>query len=113
MLKNDVVFIYHSSIKEPAVVGVGKVVREAYPDPTQFDPKSPYFDESSPAENPRWSAVDVQYVRTLEKPIGLSQIKKNASLRSMPVAEKGSRLSVLTVTSRHAKLLLGNKQEFE
>ena len=106
MKKGDIVFIHHSSIKEPAIVGVGKIVETAYPDPSQFDPKSQYFDETSSAHTPRWSAVDVQYVRTLEYPYTLSYIKHHPTLRHMQVALRGSRLSVMTVSARHAKLIL-------
>ncbi|MGD2018758.1 MAG: EVE domain-containing protein, partial [Planctomycetota bacterium] len=60
MKVGDLVLYYHSNTKPPGVVGVARVVREGYPDPTQFDPKDSHFDPKSDPENPRWYVVDIQ-----------------------------------------------------
>jgi predicted RNA-binding protein with PUA-like domain len=61
MKNGDRVLFYHSSVKPPTVVGIAEVCREAYVDPTQFDPKSPYHDEHSKVDKPRWDRVDVKF----------------------------------------------------
>jgi predicted RNA-binding protein with PUA-like domain len=95
----DLVLIYHSSCAVPAVAGIAKVARAAYPDPTQFDRKSDYYDPKSPKEDPRWTAVEVQYVRKLKRPVPLEQLKRHAAeLGDFALLHRGNRLSVLPVT---------------
>ncbi|NIA26453.1 MAG: EVE domain-containing protein, partial [Desulfobulbaceae bacterium] len=93
----DSVFFYHSSCKEPGVVGIAKVVSEPYPDPTQFDPKSNYFDPRSDKDNPRWILVDVEFVRKLTRPITLAEIKAEPALEDMILTRRGNRLSIMPV----------------
>ena len=69
--KGDRAFFYHSSCKEPGIVGMVEVVSTAYPDSTAFDPESPYFDPKSDPQRPRWYAVDVKSVRALRPMISL------------------------------------------
>ena len=95
--KNDLVLIYHSSCKLIGVAGIARIVREAYADPSQFDPLSTYFDEKSSAQNPRWVAVDLVFVRKLPAIISLDKLKSSAKLSALPVVQKGSRLSVMPV----------------
>lgn len=94
----DQVFFYHSSTTPPHVFGLAEVVRDAYPDPSQFDADSPYFDPKSKAEAPRWVAVDVRAVRPLARRVTLEEIKANAKLAQMAVVQRGQRLSVQPVT---------------
>jgi predicted RNA-binding protein with PUA-like domain len=101
--KGDTVLFYHSSCEIPAVVGLAEVVKEAYPDPLQFNDKSDYYDEGSPLDNPRWLAVDIKAVRKLKHPVTLEQIKKEERLQDMRLVQRGNRLSVMPVS----------KQEFE
>ncbi|NXB94189.1 THYN1 protein, partial [Vidua chalybeata] len=68
-------FFYHSNCKEPGIVALVKIVKEAYPDHTQFDQKDPHYDSTSRKENPKWSMVDVQFVRMTKRFIPLSEIK--------------------------------------
>uniref|UniRef100_A0A8C8VR79 Thymocyte nuclear protein 1 n=1 Tax=Pelusios castaneus TaxID=367368 RepID=A0A8C8VR79_9SAUR len=68
-------FFYHSNCKEPGIAGIIKIVKEAYPDHTQFDKKDPHYDSSSTKENPKWSMVDVQFVRMTKRFIPLSELK--------------------------------------
>ncbi|KAH9491847.1 Thymocyte nuclear protein 1 [Bulinus truncatus] len=69
------VFFYHSNCKKPGIVGICKVVKEGYPDHTQFDSKNPHFDSSSQKDNPRWFMVDVKLVRPLKRFISLAELK--------------------------------------
>lgn len=94
----DQVLIYHSSCKQVGIAGVAEVVREAYPDPTQFDPESDYFDPASKPEAPRWSQVEVGFVRKLRQVIPLDALKAMPALTGMPLVQKGSRLSVMPVS---------------
>lgn len=96
MSVGDRVLYYHSRQNPSAVVGVAEVVREAYPDPTQFDPDSKYFDEKSDEEDPRWWLVDITFVRKLDRPVSLHEIKDRSSLSDM-VLVNNSRLSVQPV----------------
>lgn len=107
MAEGDEVFLYHSSCKHIGIAGIVKVVRSAYPDPTQFDPESPYFDAKSTAEKPRWQAVDMKYVRTLPKLIPLDELKSMAGLEDLPLVRKGNRLSVMPVSEEEWQIILG------
>lgn len=94
----DLAFFYHSVAKPTGIVGVMRVTQEAYPDPTQFDPESKYYDAKSPADNPRWLAVDVEHVETFGRVIELAELKATPGLEEMMVVRKGQRLSVMPVT---------------
>ncbi len=98
MKRGDHAFFYHSNCAEPGIVGIVKVVREAYPDFTAVDPKSPYFDSRSSADNPRWYMVDVRLVRRLKRLISLGELKRHRALRSMRLVQRGNRLSIMPVT---------------
>ena len=108
MQVGDGVLFYHSSCAVPAIVGVAKVASVAYPDPTQFDPKSDYFDAKSTREEPRWSLVDVAFERKLARPIPLEEIKRHADAlgEGFALTQRGSRLSVSPVSAAQWKLLL-------
>ena len=96
MKEGDLVIFYHSSAEPPGAAGIAKVVREAYPDPSQFDKKSKYYDEQSKADAPRWWLVDVGFVEKLERLVSLHEIKAEAALANM-VLVNNSRLSVQPV----------------
>ena len=93
----DQVFIYHSSIDEPCVVGIAKVTREGYPDHTAFDKKDPHFDPDSDPTAPSWYMVDIQAVEKLPKPVTLSQMRAEPALAGMGLLKKGNRLSIQEV----------------
>lgn len=99
MKKGDRVLYYHSRQTPSAVMGLAEVVKEAYPDPTQFDRSSKYFDDKSDPDNPRWYLVDVGFDRKFETPVSLHDIKGEASLSDM-VLVNNSRLSVQPVTKK-------------
>jgi predicted RNA-binding protein with PUA-like domain len=106
MRVGDWVLFYHSSSEPKGVVGVARVAKEAYPDHTQFDPKSDHFDAASKREAPRWFMVDVEIVEKLAAPITLEALKADPKLVDMMVVRKGSRLSVQPVEAAQAAHIL-------
>jgi len=107
MRVGDNVLFYHSnSGDKTGVVGLMKIVKSAYPDPTQFDSKSEHPDPTSDKNNPRWFCVDVKYVSKFKRPISLAEIKTDPKLQDMAVAKKGSRLSITPVSKSHFDRLL-------
>jgi predicted RNA-binding protein with PUA-like domain len=102
----DGVLFYHSNAEPPGVAGVARVVREAYPDESQFDPGSPYFDPKSPRASPRWVVVDIQGLARLPTFLPLAEIKANAALATMGVVQRGNRLSIQPVTSAEWRAVL-------
>lgn len=105
--KGDGVLFYHSVIEPVGVFGTAIVVRSGYPDPSQFDAKSKYFDGDSDPSNPRWFVVDIQLDQEFSKPITLSGMRDHPGLTDMMVLRKGSRLSVQPVTEAEWKIVLG------
>jgi predicted RNA-binding protein with PUA-like domain len=105
--KGDLAFIYHSSTDVMGIVGIMQVVRTAYPDPTQFDKKSDYYDAASKREEPRWSLVDVGFKRKLKRVIPLSELKDRLELAGFALLARGNRLSVLPVTKPQWDFILG------
>jgi len=106
MSVDDLVLFYHSNADPPGVAGVARVCREAYPDATQFDPKSHYYDEKSSPDEPRWSLVDVEFVEEFAELISLEQLKTDAALEGMLVIRRGMRLSVQPVDAAHFRRVL-------
>lgn len=96
MKRGDLAFFYHSG-KDPGIVGIAEVVREAYPDPTALDPKDPHFDAKSKDGESSWSAVDVHGMERFSRPVSLSEMRTNPDLAGMPLLRKGNRLSVQKV----------------
>lgn len=99
----DLVFFYHSSCEIPGVAGIAKVASAPYPDPTQFDKKSEYYDPKATKETPRWFMVDVSFEKDLKKIVSLAELKEQKNLAKMRLLSPGNRLSILPVT----------KEEFE
>jgi len=102
----DLGFFYHSSTVPPGIAGVCEVLRAAYPDFTQFDPKSEYYDPKSSPENPRWQMVDVGFVRRFERLVTLDELREMPGLTGMPLLQRGQRLSVQPVTSAQWKAIM-------
>ena len=98
MAIGDHVLFYHSNANPPGIVGIAKVVKTAYPDPTQFDKKDSHYDPDSERSRPRWDMVDIKLVRKLSHPLTLDHLKKEHKLKGMVLLQKGSRLSVQPVT---------------
>lgn len=100
MQVGDGVFFYHSNARPLAIVGTMNVVSEPYPDPTQFDPNSKYFDPKSTKENPRWMQVDLQFTARFDPPVLRESLRETAGLEEMLLLRKGSRLSIQPVTGQ-------------
>ena len=105
MKVGDGVLFYHSSCAVPGIVGIARVASAPYPDPTQFDPKSRYYDPASKRESPRWVLVDVQVLRKIPI-ITLPQLRARPELADMLVLRKGNRLSITPVASQHWKAIV-------
>lgn len=101
----DLVLFYHSNAKPPGVVGVAKVCKTIYPDHTAWDESSKYFDPKSPADNPRWEMVDVEFVEKTPRMVSLEDLKADPALEGMVVTQR-SRLSVQPVGKEHFKHVL-------
>ena len=102
----DEAFFYHSNCKEPGIVGIMKIASEPYPDPTQFDRKSKYFDPKSSRDDPRWILVDVEFVTKLDRTITLAEIKEAKGLDGLILTRKGNRLSIMPIEKKHWNKLL-------
>lgn len=100
MRRGDAILFYHSSCKVPGVYGIAQVASTPYPDETQFDPRSPYFDARASKAKPLWYLVDIAYVGTFKHPVTLSDIRSDKALLTMKLLQKGSRLSVMPVSQR-------------
>lgn len=106
MKQGDPVLYYHSNCDEPAVVGLAHIASaKAYPDATQFDSRSKYYDPKSSPENPRWLLVDIGYSKHFIQPVTLRAIKEHPKLSEMKVAQRGMRLSVQPVEKTHFELV--------
>lgn len=97
---------YHSSIAEPAAVGICEVSREAYPDFTQFDKTSEYYDAKSKPDKPLWHMVDVKLVEPLQRPVTLAEMRAEPRLAGMALLKRGQRLSVQPVMAHEWKIIL-------
>jgi predicted RNA-binding protein with PUA-like domain len=106
MTPGDLAFFYHSSCEVPGIAGIAEIASLPYPDPTQFDPKSDYYDEKSTKEEPRWSLVDVRYQRHLKRVIPLSQLREHAAKLAGFKLLTAGRLSVMPVTPAHWAYIL-------
>jgi predicted RNA-binding protein with PUA-like domain len=106
MRPGDGVLFYHSSCDEPGVVGIAEVASEAYPDPTQFDRKSDYYDAASKPDNPRWTLVDVAFKRKLKRTISLTELREQPKLEDFALLRRGNRLSVLPVSKAEWNCIL-------
>ncbi|MFZ3018294.1 MAG: EVE domain-containing protein [Gallionella sp.] len=93
MSLGDGVLFYHSNCKEPGIAGIAKVSALAYPDATQFDPNSKYFDPKATHEQPRWFNVDVQLVKKIPL-IPLDELRRHPELADMRTLQRGNRLSI-------------------
>jgi predicted RNA-binding protein with PUA-like domain len=102
----DQVFIYHSSCETIGIAGLAKVVKESYPDFTQFDPKSDYFDPKSTLDNPRWYMVDVKWVKSFKNIISLDKLKNTKGLSELIILKRGNRLSITPITSHEFETIL-------
>jgi predicted RNA-binding protein with PUA-like domain len=106
MQPGDLFFFYHSSCPQPGIAGIARIASAHYPDPTALEPESHYFDvKASAAKNP-WSALDVAFVEAFREVIPLAQLKAQSALLELPLVQKGSRLSVMPVSSQEWQAIL-------
>jgi predicted RNA-binding protein with PUA-like domain len=106
MKAGDLGLFYHSSIAEPAAVGICRVVKEAYPDFTQFERGGEYFDGRAKPDKPVWMMVDVEYVEEFAHPVTLARMRSEARLTGMALLKRGQRLSVQPVMPHEWKIVL-------
>jgi predicted RNA-binding protein with PUA-like domain len=106
MALGDLALFYHSSTEDRGVVGLSCVVKTAYPDHTQFDPKSKYFDKTAKKDAPRWFMVDVEFVEKFSGLVSLEELKADKALADMLVVKRGMRLSVQPVEAKHMRRIL-------
>jgi predicted RNA-binding protein with PUA-like domain len=106
MKVGDLAFFYHSNCKPAGVAGVMRIAAEAYPDPTQFDPDSAYYDPKSKKENPTWLSVDVEFVEKFDEVIPLGTLKETPGLENMRVIQRGNRISVTPVAEEEWEIVL-------
>ncbi len=104
MQVGDGVLFYHSSCPEPGIVGIARVASKPYPDATQFDSNSKYYDPKSSADNPRWTNVDIQLVKKIRL-ISLQDLRENDNLSDMVILQKGNRLSITPISDKQWQAL--------
>jgi predicted RNA-binding protein with PUA-like domain len=98
MRVGDKVFFYHSSCPEPGIAGIAQVASDPYPDASQFDTKSPYFDAAAKRESPRWFNVEVKFVRKTRL-VSLAELRSHSELSGMRLLAPGNRLSITPVSA--------------
>jgi predicted RNA-binding protein with PUA-like domain len=103
---SDQIFFYHSSCKQPGIVGTAEVCKLAYPDTTQFDPNNKYFDPKATSECPRWFNVDVKFV-SKTRLISIKELRGIPALEGMRILQKGNRLSITPVDPAEWKYISG------
>lgn len=106
MRLGDLGFFYHSSVQPPGIVGICEVIKEAYPDFTQFEKGGEYEDPTSRPERPKWYMVDVGFVRAFPRLLALEELRGMPELEGMPLLRRGQRLSVQPVSSEHWDAIL-------
>ncbi len=105
MRPGDLAFFYHSNANPPCIAGVVEIVKQAYPDPTQFDPKDHHFYPKSRRDNPAWDMVDVKLIEIFPRPLGLDELRFLPGLEGLELLRLGSRLSVQPVAPEHWKII--------
>jgi len=103
----DPVLFYHSSCAEPGVVGTARVASAAYPDPSQFERDSEYFDARSTHAQPRWVLVDVEFEQKFAQPVTLARLRNEPRLAGCALLQRGNRLSILPFTRAQWDIVLG------
>jgi predicted RNA-binding protein with PUA-like domain len=106
MRVREKVLFYHSNCDQPGVVGLAEVVRQAYPDHTQFDPKEIHYDPKAKRDQPIWDMVDLRALKPLRNPVALDVLRKTKGLEKMVLLRRGSRLSVQPVSSKEWAIIV-------
>lgn len=111
MTRGDLAFFYHSSAKDTGIAGIVKILAEAYPDPTAFDPHHHHYDPKSKPAQPSWFMVDVKLERKMHRLIPLAELKAQRRLADMTLLRRGNRLSVMPVSDKHWRIILQLEQD--
>ena len=106
MKKGDRGYFYHSSCEVPGIAGIVEVSRAAYPDETQFDHKTKYYDAAATQEAPRWYNVDLKFVKKT-RVVSLEELRAHKALAKMQILQRGNRLSITPVTAAEWKTIAG------
>ena len=106
MRVGDPVFFYHSSCSEPGIAGIAEVCKLAYPDTTQFDPTSKYFDPKATSQNPRWFNVEVKFIKKTRL-VGIKELRSYTDLSSLRILQTGNRLSITPVDPSEWQFIMG------
>ncbi|MGH8670566.1 MAG: EVE domain-containing protein, partial [Burkholderiales bacterium] len=106
MKVGDKILFYHSSCKEPGIAGLAEVCSPTYPDATQFDPKSKYYDPKATPENPRWFNVDVKFIKKTRL-LGIKELRTHPQLAGMRILQRGNRLSITPVDPKEWAFITG------
>ena len=112
MSVGDLAFFYHSNAEPSGIVGLMKISNQAHADESAFQKKSPYFDAKSKRAKPTWFCVDCEFVEKFERPLSLAELRLDSKLATLPLLQKGQRLSIMPVESKHFEYLhtkLSNK----
>lgn len=112
MQVGDHIFFYHSNTKVPGIVGVMTVAKAAYPDPTQFNPESKYYDPKSDPDKPRWDLVEVKFGKKWQQVLSLQTLKNMPELANFKLVQKGNRLSVMPVSEQHWQTIMQVASKF-
>ncbi|MGD1703035.1 EVE domain-containing protein [Dapis sp. BLCC M229] len=112
MNSGDLAFFYHSNTTPPGIIGLVKILESGIADPTQFDPKSKYYDPKSTPNSPRWQTVSVEFVEEFSKLISLANLKQQFTGDELLVVRKGNRLSVMPLAENVAEKILAMKDNF-
>jgi predicted RNA-binding protein with PUA-like domain len=105
----DMAFFYHSNCKVPGIVGMMRICKAGYPDPTQFDAEHKYYDPKSTVDNPRWTGVDVQFIEKWSDTLSLTTLREIPELADLALVRKGNRLSLMPVTEAQWQAILKHK----
>ena len=105
MQRGDAVLFYQS-VTDVGIAGLAKVFKRAYPDPSQFDPQSPYYDRRASLQKPLWFSPELQFVKKLARVVSLRELKAERRLSDMRLIEKGSRLSVHKLSKSEFELMM-------
>ncbi len=112
MAIGDKAFFYHSNCKPPGIVGIMEIIKLGLIDPTQFDPKSNYYDPKSLKEKPRWDCVELKYLGRFSEMLSLEEMRSIYTQEELPVIRKGNRLSILPIPTKTAKDILKRLGKF-
>ena len=106
MRPGDGVLFYHSSCAEPGIAGLAEIASGAYPDPTQFQRASDYYDSKATKEAPRWFSVDVR-ARRKTRLVPLTELSRHKALAGMWILRPGNRLSITPVSAAEWRYIEG------